>query len=178
MRLDTTVVESNIHYPTDSGLLNGLTKKIRDEKEAQRDHAGDCDCTRPTPPRPAGEEKRQTRVAGTSPRDATDSGRQSQGLATSGWSLAASPKPSAQIMRATGCRFPIRARGATSGASYKSSDGSRKAKTWRTGCEGRISTVKHPHGLARCRYHGTSDFNPIPAARTERCRVATWWRIG
>ncbi len=27
---------------------------------------------------------------------------------------------------------------------------------WRTGCEGRISTVKRRHGLARCRYRGTS----------------------
>src|SRR6185503_11513334 len=52
MRVDTTVVESNIHYPTDSGLLNdgarvltrtmkkieakagGLKKKIRDRKRS------------------------------------------------------------------------------------------------------------------------------------------------
>lgn len=52
MRVDTTVVESNIHYPTDSGLLNdgarvltrtmkrieekagGLRKKIRDWKRS------------------------------------------------------------------------------------------------------------------------------------------------
>src|SRR5262249_7623172 len=52
MRVDTTVVESNIHYPTDSGLLNdgtraltrtmkkieqkagGLQKKIRDRKRS------------------------------------------------------------------------------------------------------------------------------------------------
>jgi len=32
----------------------------------------------------------------------------------------------------------------------------KKGQTWRTGCEGRISTVKRRHGLARCRYHGTS----------------------
>ena len=52
MRVDTTVVESNIHYPTDSGLLNdgarvltrtmkrieqkagGLKTKIREPKRA------------------------------------------------------------------------------------------------------------------------------------------------
>jgi IS5 family transposase len=52
MRVDTTVVESNIHYPTDSGLLNdgarvfdaamkkieqrsgGLKKRIRDRKRS------------------------------------------------------------------------------------------------------------------------------------------------
>lgn len=27
-------------------------------------------------------------------------------------------------------------------------------QTWRTGCEGRIRTVKHRHGLAGCRYRG------------------------
>jgi IS5 family transposase len=32
----------------------------------------------------------------------------------------------------------------------------KKGQTWRIGCEGRISTVKRRHGLARCRYHGTS----------------------
>ena len=32
----------------------------------------------------------------------------------------------------------------------------KKGQTWRTGCEGRISTVKRRHGLARCRYHGMS----------------------
>jgi IS5 family transposase len=30
----------------------------------------------------------------------------------------------------------------------------RNGQRWRTGCEGRISTVKRRHGLARCRYHG------------------------
>ncbi|HYK62480.1 MAG TPA: transposase, partial [Bryobacteraceae bacterium] len=30
----------------------------------------------------------------------------------------------------------------------------KKSQRWRTGCEGRISTVKRRHGLARCRYHG------------------------
>jgi IS5 family transposase len=32
----------------------------------------------------------------------------------------------------------------------------KNGQTWRTGCEGRISTVKRRHGLARCRYRGTS----------------------
>ena len=31
----------------------------------------------------------------------------------------------------------------------------KKGQVWRTGCEGRISTVKRRHGLARCRYRGT-----------------------
>jgi transposase, IS5 family len=31
----------------------------------------------------------------------------------------------------------------------------RKAKKWRTGCEGRISVLKRRHGLDRCRYKGT-----------------------
>lgn len=30
----------------------------------------------------------------------------------------------------------------------------RHALRWRTGCEGRISVLKHRHGLARCRYRG------------------------
>ena len=30
----------------------------------------------------------------------------------------------------------------------------KKAQKWRTGCEGRISTLKRRHGLARCRCHG------------------------
>jgi IS5 family transposase len=30
----------------------------------------------------------------------------------------------------------------------------KNGQKWRTGCEGRISTVKRRHGLARCRYHG------------------------
>ena len=30
----------------------------------------------------------------------------------------------------------------------------RRALRWRTGCEGRISVLKHRHGLARCHYHG------------------------
>ena len=30
----------------------------------------------------------------------------------------------------------------------------RRALRWRTGCEGRISVLKHRHGLARCRYRG------------------------
>ena len=32
----------------------------------------------------------------------------------------------------------------------------KKSQRWRTGCEGRISTVKRRHGLARCRYRGLS----------------------
>jgi IS5 family transposase len=32
----------------------------------------------------------------------------------------------------------------------------KKGQVWRTGCEGRISVVKRRHGLARCRYRGTS----------------------
>lgn len=32
----------------------------------------------------------------------------------------------------------------------------KRGQRWRTGCEGRISTVKRRHGLARCRYHGMS----------------------
>ena len=31
-----------------------------------------------------------------------------------------------------------------------------KSQRWRTGCEGRIRTVKRRHGLARCRYRGLS----------------------
>ena len=30
----------------------------------------------------------------------------------------------------------------------------KQSQVWRTGCEGRISTVKRRHGLARCRYRG------------------------
>jgi IS5 family transposase len=30
----------------------------------------------------------------------------------------------------------------------------KQGQVWRTGCEGRISTVKRRHGLARCRYRG------------------------
>ena len=30
----------------------------------------------------------------------------------------------------------------------------KKAQTWRTGCEGRISVLKRRHGLRRCLYHG------------------------
>jgi IS5 family transposase len=30
----------------------------------------------------------------------------------------------------------------------------KRGQVWRTGCEGRISTVKRRHGLARCRYRG------------------------
>lgn len=30
----------------------------------------------------------------------------------------------------------------------------KKGQVWRTGCEGRISTVKRRHGLTRCRYRG------------------------
>lgn len=30
----------------------------------------------------------------------------------------------------------------------------KKGQRWRTGCEGRISTIKRRHGLARCRYRG------------------------
>ena len=32
----------------------------------------------------------------------------------------------------------------------------KNGQRWRTGCEGRISTVKRRHGLARCRYRGLS----------------------
>jgi len=32
----------------------------------------------------------------------------------------------------------------------------KKAQRWRTGCEGRISVLKRPHGLNRCRYRGDS----------------------
>lgn len=30
----------------------------------------------------------------------------------------------------------------------------KQGQVWRTGCEGRISTVQRRHGLARCRYRG------------------------
>jgi len=30
----------------------------------------------------------------------------------------------------------------------------RRGQRWRVGCEGRISVLKHRHGLRRCRYHG------------------------
>jgi len=61
MRVDTTVVETNVHYPTDSSLLGdgarvltrtmkkvekvagGLKKRIRD-RIAQCEQEGDSDC--------------------------------------------------------------------------------------------------------------------------------------
>jgi IS5 family transposase len=99
MRVDTTVVETNIHYPTDSGLLNdgarvltrtmkkmagkagGLKRKVRDRTrsvrkrvmaiaQAVRHKGGD------------GERKRQ-RVSATAAVDATDSQRFPQGAAGS-----------------------------------------------------------------------------------------------
>lgn len=37
---------------------------------------------------------------------------------------------------------------------YERQDWFRKGRNWRAGIEGRISSLKHNHGLRRCRYHG------------------------
>ena len=116
MRVDTTVVESNIHYPTDSGLLNdgarvltrtmkkieqktgGLKKKIRDRK---RDQAGKRNCTRTTPQGAGRRRKAQTRVPGTSWCDAADTGRCAKSSGRSRGAGTASPDSGARIVRAS-----------------------------------------------------------------------------
>jgi IS5 family transposase len=80
MRVDTTVVESNIHYPTDSGLLNdaarvltrtmkkierkagGLRRKIRDRKRSVTKRVIAIVCFRHKGPE--GEEKRRREYGG------------------------------------------------------------------------------------------------------------------
>ena len=91
MRVDTTVVETNVHYPTDSGLLNdgarvltrtmkkiarqagGLKRKVRDRTRSVRKsdgHHSGC-----TPQRGRGGTETATRVSTTAAIDATDSQR-------------------------------------------------------------------------------------------------------
>jgi IS5 family transposase len=37
----------------------------------------------------------------------------------------------------------------------------RNAQKWRSGYEGRISLLKRPHGLNRCRYKGTTGMKRV-----------------
>jgi len=62
-----------------------------------------------------------------------------------------------QAAQALGVRFVSIPNRATKSAQRRELQKRRWFKNgqrWRTGCEGRISTVKRRHGLARCRYHG------------------------
>src|SRR5271166_6511155 len=119
LRVDTTVVESNIHYPTDSGLLNdgarvltrtmkqiegkagSLQKKVRNRMrtvtkrviaigQALR-HKG-----------PEGELKRKKRISATATRDAADSPRFAPCVAGSRGSAAPPPQGCARTGRTAG----------------------------------------------------------------------------
>src|SRR5271165_6572064 len=107
LRVDTTVVESNIHYPTDSGLLNDgarvLTRTITDRSEggqsqkestqpdAHGDQTGDRHCPCFAPQRAGRGAEAQARISATATRDATDSQRFTQRIA--GGRGAAAPPP-------------------------------------------------------------------------------------
>jgi len=62
-----------------------------------------------------------------------------------------------QVVEAKGVKWVAVPNRNTKSAERKKKEHSRwfkKAQTWRTGCEGRISVLKRRHGLARCRYSG------------------------
>jgi transposase, IS5 family len=62
-----------------------------------------------------------------------------------------------QAVEAKGVKWVAVPNRNTKSAERKKKEHSRwfkKAQTWRTGCEGRISVLKRRHGLTRCRYRG------------------------
>src|SRR5271166_4172961 len=119
LRVDTTVVESNIHYPTDSGLLNdgarvltrtmkqiagkaGSLKKSSAQPDAHGDQTGDCHRTSPPLQRAGRGAEAQKRISATATRDAADSQRFAQRVAGSCGSAAPPPQWCAPTGRTAG----------------------------------------------------------------------------
>jgi hypothetical protein len=106
MRVDTTVVESNIRYPTDSGLLNDGARVLTRTMKRIEQKAGGLkreirERKRVAPQGTSRRRETQTRVPGTSPRDAVDSRRCAKSPGRSRRAAAASPDSGSGVVRAS-----------------------------------------------------------------------------
>jgi len=157
MRIDTTVVETNIHYPTDSSLLGdgvrvltrtmkkvaGLTKgagaRLRDRSRSVKFRLLEiARAARGKVPNRAKMAQAYRRLLDTTAR-VVGQARRFAGEITQGVKRVCIPNH------------------ATKSAARKREQKKRwfrSGQKWRTGCEGRISVIKRRHGLARSRYRG------------------------
>src|SRR5438128_246521 len=151
LRVDTTVVETNIHYPTDATLLADgvrvLTRTLRRIGERVRERTRSV-------ARRVFEIAQRSRTAGSRARPAVRQQSKAkmkilyQGLM--GITRAVVRQAEAALDR--GVRHVVLPRQSRETRSRIA----RAALRWRTGSEGRISALKRRHGLRRCRYRGES----------------------
>ena len=162
LRVDSTVVETHIHYPTDSVLLGDsvrvltrfmrqITKVVGDMGEKMRNRQnGIIVGFEVYDKRPADSkllipaiELHQQRL-GVVPRVATgDAGF-----------FSAANETAAQKMGVVQVAVPYRGTHSVQRRKRQKERWFRKAQKWRIGCEGRISVLKRRHGLRRCLYKG------------------------
>lgn len=137
LRVDTTVVETNIHYPTDSSLLGDGVRVLTRAMKRIAKLAGDAgarlrDRTRAV--------RYRLVEIGRATRSRTEQGKQRL-------------KRIYEKLLAATQRVVGQARRFAREVAKKR--WFRNAQKWRTGSEGRISLLKRRHGLNRCRYKGT-----------------------
>src|SRR5437660_1469417 len=158
MRVDTTVVETNIHYPTDSSLLGDgvrvLTRAMKKISEIAGEVGAKLRDRRRSVKLRVLDIARAARAKG--PQSQEKLKRAYGKLLTSTSRVVGQAKRFAKEI-AKGVK-----RASIPNRSTKSPDRKREQKKrwfrngqkWRTGCEGRISVTKRRHGLNRCRYRG------------------------
>lgn len=142
LRVDTTVVETDIHYPTDTEF--GKMVKVQ-EAEAQivthyevyGERPSDCDLLLPAI-------AVHEQLLGCKPYLVTaDAAFFSQ-----------RNENAAQAQGVKRVAIPNRSTKSAQRKKLEKKRWFRNAQRWRTGCEGRISLLKRRHGLNRCRYKG------------------------
>ena len=181
LRVDTTVVETNIHYPTDSSLLGDgvgvLTRtmqrvssaaKTTGEKIRSRMRSTSrrvMEIARASRSRGKGAEEKRTRsyqrlltITGQVVRQAE---RTSQIVAKMKRRSPRVRRMQQELDRMIGLvrgvkrvSIPNRSTKSPERRQLQKSRWFKKGQKWRTGCEGRISVLKRRHGLDRCRYRG------------------------
>ncbi len=144
-RIDTTVVATNVHYPTDRTLLQDgvrvLTRALQRASAALGDEAG----------RIRNRLRSVTRrvlIIGYEARSPKTRGALVKSYRTLMATTRAVLRDTATMVRRLGQRVR------TAGPRVHPILQRAQDQRWRVGCEGRISVLKRRHGLDRCRYHG------------------------
>src|SRR5882724_7755882 len=143
MRVDTTVVETDIHHPTDSTLLGDGVRVLTRAMRKITEIAG---------------------AVGTKLRDRSRSvklrlleigrGRAPRLVAADAAFYSAKNEAAAKAKGVKRVCIPNRSTRNSERKREQRKRWFRSGQKWRTGCEGRISVVKRRHGLDRCRYKG------------------------
>src|SRR5437764_592084 len=170
LRVDTTVVERNIHYPTDSGLLGDGARVLTRTMKKITELTGRASRTTEFGKMVKIQEAENQiithyQVFAKRPNDADllvpavqkheeQFGRVPQLVAGDAGFYSASNEAELSEMGVKQISVPNRSTKSPERRRHQKKRSFRRGQKWRTGVEGRISVLKRRHGLNRCRYRG------------------------